>query len=586
MRNRIVSLILAISLIVCLLPSTVFANGYGDNSATSSLSSEQLNSVVMLNYLTVLTQEINSSSNSLLYLEEAYSSLLDNTNSKAIDSETQYYLNNLLNVLESYRMIQVKRDRLEYIYEQNKARALREAVPNPLGLLSAVQSFSMKKIIASVVYMAVDSATSYQNASSEAEMAYLKDGWELDDAAQATLHNSKVQLFNYMLDISRKYQLPDELSFRAPDVEALVKQENNKNNASRIQFLEDSEETYQAFGGYWILLAKSYYEKGEYAKCLAAVKRYEDLRVGIFRKDYDYAEILPLAICALEETANENTYITEAGRYASLIEKNTSNEDWALRYFAAQTYVNLYAKTKDEAYLNKAYTLVRKNVNALVATQKQLNAEYLSDIVEVETPKDATKQEKKDIKQYNKMLKEIRKTELPPIYEPLKLNCDLLFALAGQIGITDSEKNKVDAILHQDGEALFLVKPIDNMYQFTAAAGAAPRVEFDGTELIIPIEMLSNASSIKLTVYDADSTVFEDWTLDEVKRKSGNPIETFTATYVSKAIKKYDYTKDSIVLVEIVPMASSECETISIQFKVDSYKKIAFITNISFSQVE
>ena len=43
------------------------------------------------------------------------------------------------------------------------------------------------------------------------------------------------------------------------------------------------------------------------------------------------------------------------------------------------------------------------------------------------------KAEQKRLKAYNKALKDTRETELPPLYEPLVLNCDLLFALADEM---------------------------------------------------------------------------------------------------------------------------------------------------------
>ncbi len=588
-KRRFVVLILALFMLFGCLPLAALA----DDSSTaepSNLTAEQLNSVVMLNYLTFLTQEINSSSNSRLFLEEVYSTLLENTKTSAIDTDTQYYLNNLLNVLETYRMIEVKRARLEYIYEQNKAQALRQAVPNPLGLLSAVQSFSMKKIVASVVYMAVDSVSSYQSASTQADLDYLKDGWELDDAAAANLHNSRLQLFNYRNDMARSYVLPDELTLRENEIEELVRYENNKNVVSRIQFLEATQDTYRAFGGYWLILAKSYYEREDYAKCLAAIEEYEKLSIEIFRRDTGFAEVLPLAICSLEEISPNDRYLEEAPRYAALIEKNTGNDDWALRYFAAQTYINLYSKTKDISYLKKAYTIALNNVNSLVEIQRGengLNSVYLADVVEASVPDGATRQEKKEIKQYNKMLKELRKTELPPVYEPLLLNCDLLFALAGQLDISDAEKAKIDGILHPDGAPIFLTQPLDDMYRFSPATVASvSEITFDGSSLIIPVQFLSAGYGIKVTVFDGDSTVFTDWVLKKIDRKSGAAIETFTATFTSDSIKKYSFTRDSIVRVEIIPLVDTDCQTISVDFKVDSYRKIAFYTSVTFGRVD
>lgn len=157
---------------------------------TDTLDDTQRNSINMLNYITVLTQEISDSKESRLYLESVYSALINNTYPNAIDSRTQAQITSMLDTLEAYRMIAVKRDRIEYIYEQNQAQAIRSAIPNPIGLLSAVKSGNALQALASVAYMAVDSVTSYEAASTETELQYLQSGWELDDSEAAELHTS------------------------------------------------------------------------------------------------------------------------------------------------------------------------------------------------------------------------------------------------------------------------------------------------------------------------------------------------------------------------------------------------------------
>lgn len=140
------------------------------SDVTDGLDETQRNSISMLNYLAVLTQEINASQNSRMYLEEAYSMLINNTFPNAVDSRTLSQLTGILDTLEKYRMIAVKRERLGYVYEQNRAQAIRSVVPSPLGLLGAVQSFSLSKLAASVVYMAVDSYTSYTSHTTQADI--------------------------------------------------------------------------------------------------------------------------------------------------------------------------------------------------------------------------------------------------------------------------------------------------------------------------------------------------------------------------------------------------------------------------------
>ena len=45
-----------------------------------------------------------------------------------VNETTESHLSSLLDIIEKYRMITVKRDRLQYIYDQNKAKALKEAM--------------------------------------------------------------------------------------------------------------------------------------------------------------------------------------------------------------------------------------------------------------------------------------------------------------------------------------------------------------------------------------------------------------------------------------------------------------------------
>lgn len=53
------------------------------------LNEAQKNSIAMLNYLAVLSQEINDSKNSRMFLEEAYASLINNTNPGKVNELTE-----------------------------------------------------------------------------------------------------------------------------------------------------------------------------------------------------------------------------------------------------------------------------------------------------------------------------------------------------------------------------------------------------------------------------------------------------------------------------------------------------------------
>ena len=124
--------------------------------------------------MSALAVKVNESSGNQLALESIYRSLVNDLYPNSIDEDTQDQITDLMSTIESYRMIDVKRERLEFIYEQNKASALKQAIPNPLSLLNVVQSKNKLEAIVSVLYMTVDSVSSYQNVSSQADLQYIE----------------------------------------------------------------------------------------------------------------------------------------------------------------------------------------------------------------------------------------------------------------------------------------------------------------------------------------------------------------------------------------------------------------------------
>lgn len=555
------------------------------------LTPKQRNAINMLNSLRALAQEIRVSSNSRLYLEECYSELLNNTHPNAVDQQTLDEVMSLLDTLEKYRMIAAKRERLQYVYEQSKAQAIRSAVPNPLGLLSAVGSLNPARLAASVLYMAVDAAASYQFSTTEADLQYLQDGWQLDDEEAAALHNSRKQLFAYMVNMVNAFDLEGSLALNEDLIDEFVSWKNNENVDRRIQFLEANEETYRAFGPYWLTLAQSYYENERYEKCLSAIASYEALGMEIFRYDYDYARVLPLAIVSAEHTMQDADYVETADRYCQKILENTGNDDWALRYFAAQIYTGLCAKTGERGYLQQAYDIALNNVNQLVDEQRALNSAYLADVPEQKAPKGETEAAKKERERLQKMLKEERKTELAPISEPLLLNCELLFALAKELEIQDAEKSKIDRMLHMNGEALFLVSPLDRLFWFNSQPEAVDPDEIDiafsGDRFTIPTKFVSDGAQITATVAGADGTErYANWRVTKVERKTQGDMETFLVTYQCDEIR---CSGSEDVAVTVTPKAGSGAEEYTFNYRTEKPKylgiEVGFLPDVQYHRI-
>ena len=558
-------------------PTPTLAEGMG-------LSEQQMNSFSMLYYLAITAERIRTAKDSRLMLDDIYTSLLNDINPGSIDETTQDHLQNLRDIIKSYINISVKRDRLQYIYNQDKAANIRSAVPNPLAILSMTSSFNWKALATSVAYTVVDSYTEYKSANASTNQEFLMSGWELDDEEADAIRKNRERAFDYMVDIVQEYDLDGKLTLNEKAIETFAKICEIESVQQKIRRLESEEETYKLLGDYWLELAECYYQTAQYKKCLECVGKYNELSMGIYRKDYNYVQILPKAIVAAQEIYVGEEYITCVQAFNDAIMENTTTEEWSTRYFAAQVYLDLYVRTKDCEYLEAAYNIAYDNVTILLDEQRKLNTTYLEEVQEVtvsepdyrfmtekekEEAKKEYKAEQKRLKAYNKALMEARETELPPLYEPLVLNCDLLFALANEMGISYKEQAEIEDILRTDENGVFLSDPINSCYSFTTVIGDYS-IDFTKDKIIVPVNLLTASTEVIVSVSDGGkTTIFDDCVVDKVERE-GDVIDTFKATISSKLMKDYSWTENSKVAVKIIN--GDKDNPLVVKFKVVEFK--------------
>lgn len=537
---------------------------------TPRLSAKQQSSIAMLNYLTVLVQEIRDARNNRVYLESAYSELINNTEPSIVDEQTLQEYESLLSEIDSYRLNALKRERLQYIYQQNCAHAIRASLRGPSGStkLGASSGDLLPTVAVLLGQMALNSYTSYSAYTKELEEQYLQAQQELDDAEEENLHRSRAGMFSYMVRVAREQRLPAGYTLNEEAVADFVEWRNNDNPASRIRWLEAHKETYAHFGEYWLALADAYYECGRYESCLEAIGVYESLDNSIFRMDHRLAQTLPKMISAARETLSGAACVAEMDRLAGLLVRNTGCKDWALRCFAAQTYRELYEKTASEAYLRTAFDLIFDNVNELVPEQHKLNSRYLAAVAEVPVDKNAAKEEQKAVKAYNAALRKERKTALPPVYEPLLLNCELLTVLADELELDEAARREIDAILHPNGRTLFLGVPLDEKFTFSpheTAELTEAEVSYEsgmtGTQqLKLPAAYLEEGCEVSAVIRQGETeTPLGPWEVAEVNRGKTQELSQFTATLTCKPAEKLTFREGDMVEVTVfLPGCSGE----------------------------
>lgn len=493
----------------------------------------------------------------------------------------------MLDTINEYRMIDVKREQIQYIYEQNKAQAIKNSIPDPVGLLAGTSSDNWASLVMSIVYMGIDSKANYDSFVERADMEYLKEGWKLDGNETRVLNQSQSQLYDYMIDMVDKQNIPDEYALSNDAMKEFVKYKNNTNLTRRLQYLESNKNKYEKFGEYWLVLAETYYEKGDYTNCIRSISEYEKLDVNIFREDYRLARVLPLAIVSVDKTfKNTDTKISRIEYYLKQMTDALETEDWDLRYFAAQTNLKLYSESSDEKYIREAYRLIRDNINYLIDNQEDKNAEYLAEIQLEEITSELSKSKKDELKKYNKKLEERRKRELPPIYEPLYLNCELLFLLAENTNISKVEKEKIESMLYGEN-GVFLTEPLIYTYCFQNIDKLNDySIEYEKGKLEIPVILLSEKSKVKLTVSRGKEKMeFDKWEIEEVLRDKKGNIKSSVAEYVNKDNKKFEYKDGDRIEVIITPVEGGRCEDIVIRYQVNAVKKMKFFESITFERV-
>ena len=573
--KRIFKSTLAVLLMVIILTGCA-ASPSTPTTVGDTLTQEQKNTVALLNYLAFTTEQIHSLPNSQAMLEDTFSILLSEFNLNTVDVKAKTYLDSIRGTIQNLLNIDARRGHLQYVYNQEKANALLKSLPSPLTIASlAENSSSPEKIGAlavSATFTVLETVAKYANATQEANNNYYLGNWELNEEQRNEIFVSRGNLFDYMWQVVHQYESAEEqeklsrMILSEADIKQFVAICKTDSPQSRLEQLTDKKDTYAFFGIYWLELASCYFETGKYVQCLECITEYQNLGITIFKRDSHLLSLLPKAIVAAQNVyANDSyEYIAQTTKFAEAILNNAKDDNWSERYFAATTYLNLYSKTEDAVYLEIAFEIIKDNVTHLANKQKELNKTYLGAVTPIDissgNPSDS---DKAWANSYNNHLQAARATECPPIYQPLTLNCKLLFILAEELGIRDSEKETLQNILH-GGSQLFLCDFVNNEYSY-APTTKNYQGSFNTDEFVLPASMLHQNSVVTVKIGD---TEFTDVKVSRVER-SGSDINSFKVHFTSDALKHYDWSADTAI--QILIDNGADYDIAIIHFKVSKY---------------
>ena len=550
--------------------------------------SQEMNSAILLNHLVLCAYEAQTSCHDRLYLEKIFADTLDNINNDALDTETKAEIDQFKSALEPLRMPAEKREKLRLFYQNTQAHALRSVVDDPASLLSHWHKFGLSDLVNAGLYMPADSSESYAAVQSPVQLYYYQDHPSFDEDQMSVLAKARDGLMTYLASYVKAKELPAQFALSAATASDFANLLNSSAQ-ERVQFLSDNAETYSELPDYWALLAESCYETGDYKQCLNAIETYVQKQAHVYQTDRTYGHLIPLAVICLQETVNiAVTRVRQIEPYIERLILNTTKEDWAERYFAAMAYTEITRASDNpwakEKYLDNAYAILRSVTADLAAEQRDRNAAYLGDAIQLKAPSGASKAEKKEIRDLNILLKEDRKTGLPPVSEALMLSADFLKGLGEKMEIA---KEETDAILYPSQSPLFLNPYLESLYGNGNTQPEPPEITFDKKKITVPASAINYDYDLKVTVeHGSDIYIFDDWTVSNVKRVNAKDAGSFIAELTSENNSHMKYQEDMIVHVELIPTALAPCETYSVKYKTVPTKIFFFFNSVKLERID
>ena len=286
--------------------------------------------------------------------------------------ETSDYYRDFNDNIHSLELIEIKRERLEYLYKSKQKSALTALVPNALGILTTVVSVGMKDPKAAIIAVAgtvVSSVTNYLGEREKVNLEYVQAGWELDDNELETMYSLGTQLYQYKCSITKALNVPIERVLSNTDLEDFIqcsKIEDAGEKLIKLRSINLNGEL-ELLPEYWAELAKAAFENEEYLDCLDYVDMYETVYCPITKHDRSHAYIM-----MIKTYCESIVFGNSPERYSSLcttldeILRNVEQDDLSSRLYCVSLYLEMYKNTKEVEYADLAFNnLGRVLLNAM-----------------------------------------------------------------------------------------------------------------------------------------------------------------------------------------------------------------------------
>ena len=265
--------------------------------------------------------------------------------------------------INTYKSIEIKRERLQYVFNQKKSMQMASLVPNALSVATvAFSAGNPLKAAIAIAGTALNMATSYVQNKKNIELEFLQSQWELDDEARNAFNNLYTGIRAHLTNMANEYGFGNDDFGSSKTISSFIKEMNANEGRPKDRILigKRYENELGSYPEYWRTLALAYFEDENYVDALSCIEKYEEWYLQVFYHDFDNTHLLMVkAYCldAVMQDPKEKAKALESIVDEIIVSQETT-PDSAQQYYCYLVYRNLATYTGDSKYLEKAWNIL------------------------------------------------------------------------------------------------------------------------------------------------------------------------------------------------------------------------------------
>lgn len=300
---------------------------------------------------------------------------------------TAPYINMFNDTIKENKSIEQKRQRLEYLYNQNKASLVSALVPNALHFVNiAMTAGNPLRAMIAIGGASLSSVSSYVSEKQKQNLELIQKEWELDDSQVDIFESLSEWLRTYLSKACEKYGITNDQLASVNTLRSFIKlcsqYDYRDDKQARELLLKLDTGNFKSelafFPEYWGEIAKAAYGAENYELSLQYIDNFEDSYVKTMYHDENYSQILKIkAYCLLQKDNIDIPIADELCRIADSIYALSPASEWADLYFCVELYEEMKKLNNSSSIRAKQIRLMEEVVDKVADEYKKNVDDYI-----------------------------------------------------------------------------------------------------------------------------------------------------------------------------------------------------------------